>query len=67
MFEVFSLKKEPMYSLGNAFVVCEVIFRIDNFRKNPITINFAYYTKTEKQWNPNIHFVNQYDYSYKVD
>ena len=51
---------EPMCSLGNAFVVCEVIFRIDDFRKNPITINFAYYTKTKEQWNPNIHFVNQH-------
>lgn len=67
LFFSFSFVTEPMYSLGNAFVVCEVIFRIDDFRKNPITINFAYYTKTKKQWNPNIHFVNQYGYNYMVD
>ena len=67
LFFSFSFVTEPIYSLGNAFVVCEVIFRIDDFRKNPITINFAYYTKTKKQWNPNIHFVNQYGYNYMVD
>ena len=67
LFFSFSFVTELMYSLGNAFVVCEVIFRIDDFRKNPITINFAYYTKTKKQWNPNIHFVNQYGYNYMVD
>ena len=67
LFFSFLFVTEPMYSLGNAFVVCEVIFRIDDFRKNPITINFAYYTKTKKQWNPNIHFVNQYGYNYMVD
>ena len=56
-----------MSSMGNAFVVCGVIYCIDDCHINPTTINFAYDTKTGTQWNPNIPFTNQYRYNYMVD
>ena len=56
-----------MGSMGNAFVVCGVIYCIDSYTNNPTTINFAYDTKTGTQWNPNIQFTNQYTYNSMVD
>ena len=53
--------------MGNSFVACGVIYCIDHYRSNPTTINFAYDTKTGKQWNPNIQFTNQYGYNSMVD
>ncbi|KAJ7366003.1 Olfactomedin-like [Desmophyllum pertusum] len=58
---------EPMNSMGNAFVACGVIYCIDSSGGRSITINFAYDTKTGKQWNPNIQFTNQYGYNSMVD
>ncbi len=52
--------------MGNAFVTCGVIYCIDEYRKNITTINFVYDTKTGKQWNPNIQFINQYGYNSMV-
>ena len=56
-----------MSSMGNAFVACGVIYCIDSHSSRSTTINFAYDTKTGKQWNPNIHFTNQYTYNTMVD
>jgi len=63
----WSLNTEPMSSMGNAFVVCGVIYCIDDYNNKPTTINFAYDTKTGTQWNPNIQFTNQYGYNSMVD
>ncbi|KAJ7366005.1 Olfactomedin-like domain [Desmophyllum pertusum] len=63
----YTLGTEPMSSMGNAFVACGVIYCIDNYNSKPTTINFAYDTKTGKQWNPNIQFTNQYGYLSMVD
>ena len=54
-----------MSSMGNAFVACGVIYCIDSY-SGKTTINFAYDTKTEKQWKPNIQFTNQYNYNFMV-
>ena len=56
-----------MNYMGNAFVACGVIYCIDDYSTNPTTINFAYDTKTGKQWNPNIQFINRFDYNSMVD
>ena len=53
--------------MGNAFVACGVIYCIDEYSTNPTTINFAYDTKTGTQWNPKIHFTNQYRLNSMVD
>ena len=53
--------------MGNAFVACGVIYTIDSHNSRSTTINFAYDTKTGKQWNPNIQFTNQYGYNIMVD
>ncbi|XP_078381906.1 uncharacterized protein LOC144664627 isoform X3 [Oculina patagonica] len=63
----YSLATEQMNSMGNAFVACGVIYCIDTCYTNPTTINFAYDTKTGKQWNPNIQFTNKYGYNSMVD
>ncbi|KAL9969356.1 hypothetical protein ACROYT_G021561 [Oculina patagonica] len=63
----WNLNTEQIGSMGNAFVACGVIYCIDDYYTNPTTINFAYDTKTGKQWNPNIQFTNQYRYNYMVD
>ena len=64
---LFCFCTEPMSSMGNAFVACGVIYCIDSFSSRSTTINFAYDTKTGKQWNPNIQFTNQYGYNSMVD
>ena len=56
-----------MSSMGNAFVACGVVYCIDSYNSKSTTINFAYDTKTGKQWNPNIQFTNQYGYNSMVD
>ncbi|CAH3178673.1 unnamed protein product [Porites evermanni] len=63
----WSLNTEKMGSMGNAFVACGVVYCIDNYGSTSTTINFAYDTKTGKQWNPNIQFTNQYRYNSMVD
>jgi len=63
----WSLSTEPMSSMGNAFVVCGVIYCIDTYSSRSTTINFAYDTKTSTQWNPNIQFTNQYGCNSMVD
>ncbi|XP_068756099.1 olfactomedin-like protein 2A isoform X2 [Montipora capricornis] len=62
----WSLRTERMTSMGNAFVACGVVYTIDSY-SGTTTINFAYDTKTGKQWNPNIKFINQYGYNSMVD
>ena len=56
-----------MGSMGNAFVACGVIYTIDSGSSRSTTINFAYDTKTGRQWNPNIQFTNQYGANSMVD
>jgi len=63
----WSLSTEQMSSMGNAFVACGVVYCIDSHGGRSTTINFAYDTKTGKQWNPNIQFTNQYGYNTMVD
>ena len=55
-----------MTSMGNAFVACGVIYCIDSYNSKSTTINFAYDTKTGRQWNPNIQFTNQFGYNSMV-
>ncbi|XP_044177225.1 olfactomedin-like protein 2B [Acropora millepora] len=63
----WNLRTKNMKALGNAFVACGVIYAIDNYSSRSTTINFAYDTKTGKQWNPNIQFTNQFGYNSMVD
>jgi len=63
----WALNTEPMNTMGNAFVACGVIYCIDGYNSKSTTINFAYDTKTGKQWNPNIQFTNQYRVNSMVD
>ncbi|KAJ7381708.1 Olfactomedin-like protein 2A [Desmophyllum pertusum] len=65
--QTYGLSTEKMNAMGNAFVSCGVIYCIDSYNTKPTTINFAYDTKTGKQWNPNIQFPNQYGYLSMVD
>ncbi|XP_068756113.1 olfactomedin-like protein 2B isoform X2 [Montipora capricornis] len=63
----FDLNTEPITSMGNAFVACGVIYTIDSYNIRSTTINFAYDTKTGRQWNPRIKFINQYGVNSMVD
>ncbi|XP_044178474.1 olfactomedin-like protein 2A [Acropora muricata] len=63
----WNLRTNRMNSLENAFVACGVIYTIDDYNSRSTTINFAYDTKTGKQWNPKIHFTNQFGYNSMVD
>ena len=48
----FCFCSEPMSSMGNAFVVCGVIYCIHTYNSKSTAINFAYDTKTGTKWNP---------------
>ncbi|XP_068756110.1 olfactomedin-like protein 2A [Montipora capricornis] len=63
----YNLNTESITSMGNAFVACGVIYTIDSYNSRFTTINFAYDTKTGREWNPNIKFTNQYGYNSMVD
>jgi len=65
--QTWTLNTEPMSSMGNAFVACGVIYCINDSNDRSTTINFAYDTKTGRQWNPNIQFTNQYGGNFMVD
>ena len=56
-----------MSSMGNAFVVCGVIYCIDSYNSKSTTINFAFDTKTGTKWVPSIPFTNLYGYNSMVD
>ena len=62
----FYISLEKMNGMGNAFVACGVVYCIDVYSSKSTTINFAYDTKTGKQWNLNIQFTNQYGYNSMV-
>ncbi|XP_068696041.1 myocilin-like isoform X2 [Montipora foliosa] len=62
-----SLIVEPITSMGNAFVACGVIYTIDSYSSRFTTINFAYDTKTGREWNPHIKFINYYGANSMVD
>ncbi|XP_068753190.1 olfactomedin-like protein 2A isoform X2 [Montipora capricornis] len=62
-----ALMAVSMNSIGNAFVACGVIYTIDSYNDRFTTIDFAYDTKTGRQWNPNIKFINQYGANTMVD
>ena len=64
---LFCFCSEPMRSMGNAFVVCGVIYCIDAYNSKSTTINFAYDTKTGTKWDPSIQFTNLYQYNSMVD
>ena len=66
-FDSSFLRAEKMSHMGNAFVACGVIYCIDEYNSKTTTINFAYDTKTGKQWIPNIQFTNQYGFNSMVD
>ncbi|XP_068696055.1 olfactomedin-like protein 2A [Montipora foliosa] len=63
----FDLNTEPITTMGNAFVACGVIYTIDSYNIRSTTINFAYDTKTGREWNPRIKFINQYGVNSMVD
>ena len=56
-----------MSSIANSFVVCGVIYCIDSSGSRTTPINFAYDTKTGKQWNPNIQYERAYGASDMVN
>ena len=56
-----------MKAMANAFVACGVVYCIDTYAAKSTSINFAYDTKTGKQWNPKIQFINQFGANSMVD
>jgi len=63
----WTLNTETMTSIANAFVVCGVIYCIDASSAKTTIINFAYNTKTGKQWNPNMQYERVSGVSYMVN
>ena len=55
-----------MTSIGNAFIACGVVYCIDDYSKNPTTINFSVDIDTGMEWNPSIQFINQYGFTSMV-
>ena len=55
-----------MKAMANTFVACGVVYCIDTYAAKSTSINFAYDTKTGKQCNPKIQFINQYGLNYMV-
>ena len=66
-FQFNDIFAEVMSSMGNAFVACGVVYCIDSYNSKSTTINFAYDTKTGRQWNPYIQFTNQFGINSMVD
>ena len=57
----------PMEGIGNAFVICGIIYTINKYNNNNAKINFAFDTKTGQQWGLDIDFINKHSYNTMVD
>ena len=62
----YGISSESMYTMGNAFVACGVVYSIDEYNAKTTTINYAYDTATKSGSNPGIKFVNKFGYNSMV-
>ncbi|KAM9460090.1 olfactomedin-like protein 2B isoform 3-T3 [Salvelinus alpinus] len=52
---------------GNSFVICGVLYAVDNFERIHANISYAYDTHTHTQMIPRLPFTNNYTYTTQID
>ncbi|XP_055738982.1 olfactomedin-like protein 2B isoform X2 [Salvelinus fontinalis] len=52
---------------GNSFVICGVLYAVDNYERTLANISYAFDTHTHTQMIPRIPFTNNYTYTTQID
>ncbi|XP_075038864.1 olfactomedin-like protein 2B [Mixophyes fleayi] len=52
---------------GNCFVICGVLYAVDNYNKKTANISYAFDTHTNTQIVPRLLFENEYSYTTQID
>ncbi|XP_056379544.1 olfactomedin-like protein 2B isoform X2 [Hyla sarda] len=52
---------------GNCFVICGVLYAVDNYNKKNANISYAFDTHTNTQIIPRLLFENEYSYTTQID
>ncbi|XP_077134619.1 olfactomedin-like protein 2B isoform X2 [Ranitomeya variabilis] len=52
---------------GNCFVICGVLYAVDNYNKKNANISYAFDTHTNTQIVPRLLFENEYSYTTQID
>ncbi|XP_069825059.1 olfactomedin-like protein 2B [Dendropsophus ebraccatus] len=52
---------------GNCFVICGVLYAVDNYNKKTANISYAFDTHTNTQIIPRLLFENEYSYTTQID
>ncbi|XP_024247633.1 olfactomedin-like protein 2B isoform X2 [Oncorhynchus tshawytscha] len=52
---------------GNSFVICGVLYAVDNYERTHANISYAFDTHTHTQMIPRIPFTNNYTYTTQID
>ncbi|XP_028411438.1 noelin-like [Dendronephthya gigantea] len=60
------ISTEPMTRMGNAFVICGIVYSIDSYSDSQTTINHAYDTTTKTATSLAIPFLNKFGYNSMV-
>ncbi|XP_024291154.1 olfactomedin-like protein 2B isoform X2 [Oncorhynchus tshawytscha] len=52
---------------GNSFVICGVLYAVDNYERTHANISYAFDTHTHTQMIPRLPFTNNYTYTTQID
>ena len=53
--------------LGNAFMICGVMYTTANYSSSPTVVSYAYDTEDSTDWFPSLTFYNDYGYNSSID
>ncbi len=65
--DTWNTASETKSQMGNAFVICGIVYAIDSYSGSSTNINYAYDTSDSSDWSESISFTNPGGYNSMVD